>query len=69
MLIDYAFGIEMFVKNEFKHSKTSNVMTCHCLKCVNAKTLDVNAIRDHLFFTCIDQDQVWIFHGESLPMN
>ncbi|KAL4035704.1 hypothetical protein IC575_004409 [Cucumis melo] len=66
---EYAYGVEMFIKNGLKHSKTSNVMTCPCLKCVNAKTLDVNTIRDHLFFNGIDQSyQEWIFHGESLPI-
>ncbi|KAL4021068.1 hypothetical protein IC575_019857 [Cucumis melo] len=65
----YAYGVEMFIKNGLKHSKTSNVMACPCLKCVNAKTLDVNTIRDHLFFNGIDQSyQEWIFHGESLPI-
>ena len=30
---------------------------------------DANTIRDYLFFNGIDQSyQVWIFHGESLPM-
>ncbi|KAL4021269.1 hypothetical protein IC575_020063 [Cucumis melo] len=48
---EYAYGVEMFIKNGLKHSKTSNVMACPCLKCVNAKTLDVNTIRDHLFLT------------------
>ncbi|KAL0541605.1 hypothetical protein IC582_021658 [Cucumis melo] len=67
---EYAYGVEMFIKNGLKHSKTSNVMACPCLKCVNAKTLDVNTIRDHLFFNGIDQSyQEWIFHGESLPIN
>ncbi|KAL0546713.1 hypothetical protein IC582_016625 [Cucumis melo] len=66
---EYAYGVEMFIKNGLKHSKTSNVMACPCLKCVNAKTLDVNTIRDHLFFNGIDQSyQEWIFHGESLPI-
>uniref|UniRef100_A0A9I9EJ40 Transposase-associated domain-containing protein n=1 Tax=Cucumis melo TaxID=3656 RepID=A0A9I9EJ40_CUCME len=66
---EYAYGVEMFIKNGLKHSKTSNVMACPCLKCVNTKTLDVNTIRDHLFFNGIDQNyQEWIFHGESLPI-
>ena len=66
---EYAYGVEMFIKNGLKHSKTSNVMACPCLKCVNVKTLDVNTIRDHLFFNDIDQSyQEWIFHGESLPI-
>ncbi|KAL0561629.1 hypothetical protein IC582_002069 [Cucumis melo] len=66
---EYAYGIEMFIKNGLKHSKMSNVMACPCLKCVDAKTLDVNTIRDHLFFNDIDQSyQEWIFHGESLPI-
>ncbi|KAL0556751.1 hypothetical protein IC582_005267 [Cucumis melo] len=66
---EYAYGVEMFIKNGLKHSKTSNVMACPCLKCVNAKTLYVNTIRDHLFFNGIDQSyQEWIFHGESLPI-
>ena len=43
MSIDYTFGVEMFIKNGLKHSQMSN---CPCLKCVNAKTLDVNTIRD-----------------------
>ena len=69
MSIEYAFGVEMFIKSGLEHSKTSNVMACPCLKCVNAKTLDVNTIRDHLFFNDIDQSyQEWIFHGESLPI-
>ena len=70
MLTDYVVGVEMFIKNGLKHSKTSNIMTCSRLKCVNAKTLHVNTIRDHLlFFNGIDKSyQVWIFHGESLPM-
>ena len=54
MSIDYAFGVEMFIKNGLKPSKTSNVMTYPCLKCENAKTLVVNTIRDHLFFNDID---------------
>ena len=63
---EYAYGVEMFIKNGLKHSKTSNVMACPCLKCVNAKTLDVNTIRDHLFFNGTDQSyREWIFHGES----
>ena len=29
----------------------------------------MNTIRDHLFFNGIDKSyQVWIFHGESLPI-
>ena len=55
MSTDYTFGVEIFIKNGSKHSKTSNVMTCHCLKCINAKTLDVNTIRDRLLFNGIDQ--------------
>ncbi|KAL0540255.1 hypothetical protein IC582_024489 [Cucumis melo] len=66
---EYAYEVEMFIKNGLKHSNTSNVMACPCLKCVNAKTLDVNTIRDHLFFNGIDHSyQEWIFHGESLPI-
>ncbi|KAL0549361.1 hypothetical protein IC582_013843 [Cucumis melo] len=66
---EYAYGVEMFIKNGLKHSKTSNIMAYPCLKCVNAKNLDVNTIRDHLFFNGIDQSyQEWIFHGESLPI-
>ncbi|KAL0551479.1 hypothetical protein IC582_010567 [Cucumis melo] len=67
MSTEYVFGVEMFIKNGLEHSKTSNVMACPCLKCVNEKTLDVNTIRDHLFFNDINQSyQDWIFHGESL---
>ena len=47
-----------------------NIITCPCLKCVNAKTLDVNTIIDHSFFNDMNQSyQIWIFHGTTKEEN
>lgn len=48
MSIEYGVEVEMFIENELQHSNMSNVMNCPYLKYVNAKTLNVITVRNHL---------------------
>ncbi|KAH7864924.1 hypothetical protein Vadar_000041 [Vaccinium darrowii] len=63
---DYEDGVEQFLNFAVIHARDLQSIRCPCRVCGNMRTQGVEEIRNHLFFSGIDQSyQKWIWHGEA----
>ena len=62
----YSKGVGSFLESAQKNPEFNGFMRCPCRRCGNLTKLQVEEVRNHLFFNGFDLTYTrWIWHGEA----